>query len=350
MKTIPPFDPHPLVGGKHLQTVYSVLFPPKNTLRMEYLLEDKLLSLPDGDRLWLEHNPPLAKNPPVTGAVPFNGCYLVLIHGMEGSSDSHYMISVGREALHRGFGVIRMNHRNCGKGFGYAKKPYNAGISSDVLEVLKYVYKSFTKKIFVVGFSLSANLLLKFFGEERKNQFASGFAAISPPLDLNKNCEFIDSIKGRIYREHFLITLKEKLKSGIYDIPPHQVRRGLKAKTFFDFDDFITAPASGYTGVMEYYRKCSCINYLHKIKTPGVVIHAEDDPVVPSDVWKSVDWSSFKTITSVLTKKGGHVGFVSKKEKSSRPDRHWLSRTLIDYFETIIPKKKRRTRNETTST
>ncbi|MDF3820128.1 alpha/beta fold hydrolase [Leptospira sp. 96542] len=330
------FKPKRFLAGPHLQTVYNLLFPPDNRLEDEYYSESILIPTKDesGDHLWLEHNPPIAKIH--KNSVKFNGVYLLLVHGMEGSSESHYMVSIGKEALDRGYGVVRMNLRNCGRGLGLAKKPYNAGQSEDLEVVLRYIHKNFSHHIFLSGFSLSANMVMKFLGEKREH-FAKAFTATSPPLDLKRSCDFIDSKAGSFYRDHFLDTMKEKVESGIYDISEKVKQRVLRSKSFFDFDDFFTAPVSGYANVFEYYNLCSSINYLKTIKTPGLVVHAEDDPVVPAEVWHEINWKSFPIIQTVLTKQGGHVGFVSDSSPEL-PEGRWLPKIIMNFFDGCLKK------------
>jgi predicted alpha/beta-fold hydrolase len=332
------FRPRRFLGGNHVQTIYNTFFPPSNNLRSQFPFEEIYLPVGEenSDLIVLEHNPPLVKGSAHSHR-PYNGYYLLLIHGMEGSSESPYMISTAKNALERGYGVVRMNMRNCGRGWGYANKPYNAGMSSDLEIVLKFIERNYSPNIVVSGFSLSANLVLKFFGETRRH-IAKYFSAVSPPLDLKKTCEFIDSAKAKFYRKHFLTTLHKKVKSGIYKMPPEMEKRAAKANTFFDFDDFVTAPLSGYSDVLDYYNKCSSIYFIPKIKHEGIVIHAEDDPVVPSKVWHEVAWHKLPNIKSVFTKKGGHVGFLTESSPQI-PEGRWLSRILLDYFDSKIKEK-----------
>jgi predicted alpha/beta-fold hydrolase len=325
------FIPRKFLEGKHIQTVYNVLFPPDKTLEEDYFCESLIIPTSDktGDHIWLEHNPPLSEIKKTS--TPWNGYYLLLIHGMEGSSESHYMVSVGLEALLRGYGVIRMNLRNCGKGLNLARTPYNAGQSGDLECVIDFIRAHFTQKIFVSGFSLSANLVLKYFGEKRKWK-ADAFSATSPPLDLKRSCDFIDSSAALFYRTHFLSTMKEKVQSGIYGISQLMIDQVMKARTFFDFDEFFTAPLSGYKNVLEYYHTCSSIFYLSNIRVPGIVIHADDDPVVPSHVWREINWSAFPTVKTVLTDQGGHVGFISDPSPEN-PEGRWLPKIILDFFD-----------------
>ncbi|MFB5650448.1 YheT family hydrolase [Leptospira wolffii] len=328
------FRPRRFVSGKHAQTIYSTLFPPENPLRSTYFSEDILLTLSgdSGETLWLEHNPPTEGYR--KSSVPWNGYYILMIHGMEGSADSSYLVSMASAALERGYGVVRMNLRNCGRGAGFSGTSYYAGQSEDLQDVLDYISDSLSRKIFVSGFSLSANLLLKFFGESR-NHKASAFSAVSPPLDLAKNCVFIDSLSGRFYRNHFVSSFKKKMKNGTIRLSPKMQEDAQRIRTFFDLDDLITAPMFGYHSAVEYYKANSCIGYIQSIRHPGILIHAEDDPVVPIFEWNSIPWSKLTNLKVILTKKGGHVGFVSDSSPEL-PDGRWLTKILLDYFDSRI--------------
>ncbi|TGK19213.1 alpha/beta fold hydrolase [Leptospira fluminis] len=330
----PPFRPKRFVSGKHAQTIYNTFFPPANRLRTEYFCEDILLTVRDDSRdiLWLEHNPPVStygkKGP------KWNGSYIVMLHGMEGDSESPYLVSLAQGALNRGYGSIRVNLRNCGRGRGFAKHSYYAGQSEDLEDVLDYVRESVCSKVFVSGFSLSANLILKFFGERTDRQ-ARGFSAVSPPFDLAKNCAFIDSARGRFYREHFLNSFRRKIKEGVVQLTPEIGVNLANVRSFFDFDDLITAPTFGYRSALDYYKINSCKDYISSIRHPGILVHAEDDPVVPLFEWDSVPWEKLPHLKVLLTKKGGHVGFVADSSPEV-PDGHWVTKILLDYFDSKL--------------
>ncbi|EMF79833.1 hypothetical protein LEP1GSC188_1809 [Leptospira weilii serovar Topaz str. LT2116] len=167
------FKPKRFFKSGHLQTVYSTFFPPENRLRSKFYFEDILLQLSDGsgDALWLEHNPPIAHYSS-SGPV-WNGIYLVMIHGMEGTSDSAYLVSLAQSALLRGYGCVRMNLRNCGRGQGFSKGTYNIGQTKDLQDVIDFVWKNLSHRIFLSGFSLSASLVLKYLGEKEITKWKS---------------------------------------------------------------------------------------------------------------------------------------------------------------------------------
>ena len=324
------FTHHRFLKNKHSQTIFSSFFPPKNLLKTEYLYEDIYLEMQDktDDILCLHHNYPLSKYK--KAPIPFNDFYLILIHGMEGSADSHYMVTLGESALKAGYGVIRVNQRGCGAGEGLSSGIYNAGNSEDIDRVVQYVYSTISKNIILCGFSLSANSILKYLGEKRRSK-VKYFSAVSPPLDLKKACDHIDSIKGKFYKDFFLYSFKDKLKRNIIRVPLAKKEQALTAESMFDFDDYLTAPMYGYRGALDYYKDCSSINYIYGVSQDGIIIHAGDDPLIPEESFKSVDWNRLPNLLPILTEGGGHVGFLTKKTNDI-PDGRWLNHALLQYF------------------
>lgn len=327
-----PLVPPRFLENNHAQTIFTTIFPPKNLLRTVYPNEVCILKTNDnsGDYLWLDHSPPLTK---------YTGFYLVLFHGMEGSSDSHYIVSLSEAALKKGYGVIRVNMRGCGRGEGMSKKGYNAGLTSDFKLIEDYVYKNFSKNIILAGFSLSANTLLKYLSE--KTSKAKLFSAVSPPFDLKKACEFIDSSKGIFYRNVFLKSFKDKIRKGIYQLDEKKKEKVLSVKTMFDFDDIYTGPSFGFRGALDYYKSSSSISKLYKIKNRGIIIHAEDDPLIKPDIFNSVNWKKLPQIKTILTEKGGHVGFITKKTEQI-PNGKWLDYVLLEYYSSHLLNSRKR--------
>ncbi|TGK37464.1 alpha/beta fold hydrolase [Leptospira gomenensis] len=330
-----PFRPKRFLKGRHLQTVYSTFFPPPNRLRSDFYVEDILLPVTDGsgDFLWLEHNPPLSQYSR-GGAPPWNGVYLVMIHGMEGSSESSYLVSFAEKALLRGYGCVRVNLRNCGKGQGFSRGTYNIGQTKDVQDTIDFIWEKLSHRIALSGFSLSASLILKYLGE-RRNHKVETFSSVNPPLDLLKGCRFIDSPEGRFYRDRFVAEFRRKIKDKIIQLPPDLERNAFRTKTFFEFDDLVTAPFFGYKDAAEFYEKCSSIRFIPEIRHPGIVIHSEDDPVVPPFDWEKIPWEKLPHIRTILSPKGGHVGFLTDPSPEI-PDGRWLNKIILDYFDSKL--------------
>ncbi|MEM7181952.1 MAG: alpha/beta fold hydrolase [Spirochaetota bacterium] len=333
------FTPRRFLQGKHIQTIFNVIFPPENKLLSEYYSEDIIIHTADGsgDSLWLEHSPPLETYQ--KEGKKFNGYYMILIHGMEGDSDSHYMLTLALAAIKNGYGVVRVNLRGCGKGSGFSNSIYNAGKSDDIEEVEAFVYKHYSKKIILCGFSLSANMVLKYLGEKKRPRIQY-FSAISPPLDLKKCCEYIDSPRGKFYRERFLRSFKHKIRKGfVYSNPLHK-KSIFETKTMFDFDDLYSAPMAGYKGALDYYKQCSSKDFIYDIKQEGIIVHADDDPLVPADQFMHIKWEEIPQVTYILTKGGGHMGFMTDKSIDI-PDGRWLNYILLEYFRTLVDGKEK---------
>jgi uncharacterized protein len=249
---------------------------------------------------------------------------------MEGDSDSHYMVTLAIAALESGYGVVRVNLRGCGRGEGLSTMIYHAGKSEDIEDVENYVFKNFSKKLIFCGFSLSANMLLKYLGEKERPNIEL-FSAVSPPIDLKKCCEHIDSPKGKFYRDRFLESFKKKIRRGLVYSNPKTVGTVYETKTMFDFDDMFSAPLAGFRGALEYYKQCSSKNYIYGISQKGIVIHADDDPLIPPDDFLNIDWNKLPNLTRILTKGGGHVGFMTDKSDEI-PDGRWLNHVLLSFF------------------
>lgn len=254
-----------------------------------------------------------------------------MIHGMEGTSDSSYLVSLAQNALLRGYGCIRMNLRNCGRGQGFSKGTYNIGQTNDVQDVIDFVWKKLSHRIFLSGFSLSASLVLKYLGE-RRNHKVEAFSSTNPPLDLFKGCEFIDSKEGKFYRDRFVSGFRKKIKNKVIQLPPELEKNAFQTKTFYEFDDRVTAPFFGYKDAKEYYMDCSCVRYIPDIRHSGIIIHSEDDPVVPPFDWEKIEWNRLPHIRTILSPKGGHVGFLTDPTPEI-PDGRWLNKIILDYFD-----------------
>ncbi|MBI3396673.1 MAG: alpha/beta fold hydrolase [Spirochaetia bacterium] len=274
----------------------------------------------------------------------------VLVHGLEGSSESVYILSLTRKLLSAGFHVIRMNLRGCGQGRHMARNPYNAGLTIDVETVLEFVEKEISPLIALIGISIGANIILKYLGEDqaernrqrinygakplrrrRAPRYAKVFAAVSPPLDLYAACECIDSPAASTYRNMFLREIIPRVAEGFYDNSPYGPEEAGHITTWFDFDHAYVAPTGGFPGAIEYYRHCASRYYVHTIDIPGLVLHAYDDPLINPIGWEETNWSNMPHITAHLTGQGGHVGWLGQKHPYF-PDRRWMDYRVMSYM------------------
>lgn len=263
---------------------------------------------------------------------------LLIVHGLEGSSESPYVIGVATKAIAQGMNVIRMNLRNCGGTLHLTPTLYNAGLSCDVIAVAKEIRdKIGATSLFGVGFSLGGNILLKAAGElaEQGPSLFSGVCAVSPSIDL---CASVDSLaKGinRIYEWRFLqgligkIRAKNQLFPGRFD-----VERLRTIKTIRQFDDYYTAPDGGYGNADNYYHRASSIHVLNSIRVPTLIITAQDDPIVPFASFNSGLFEN-ANIELVAPKHGGHGGFFSSKLEflvnKDIADRFWAEHQVVAF-------------------
>ena len=275
---------------------------------------------------------------------------VLLVHGLEGSADSHYIVKMTDKLLAAGFHVVRMNLRSCGAGRTLARTAYNCGLTIDVEAALKFMQEHVSRAIALVGFSLGSNLTVKYMGEDRserdqqiiarkgkpirtriRDRIAEVFCAISIPLDLYASCEYLDSDNCRIYRDAFMADFKKKVESGKFDQIAGAREEIKNVKTWFDFDHYYTAPSTGFRSSVDYYASYSSRNFVSRIDIPGLMLHARDDPLIHPGAWEETDWSGYKHLTAEITEHGGHLGWLGQKHPFF-PDRRWMDYRVLKYL------------------
>ena len=239
---------------------------------------------------------------------------LVLFHGLEGSSSSHYAQTFALEAQQRNWGFVLPHFRGCSGASNLAPRAYHSGDYEEIGWILQRVraHVGPACTLYAVGVSLGGNALLRWAQEAGSlaHRTVSAVAAISAPLDLRAAGDAIDSGRNRwLYAQLFLRTMKHKARSkaeqfpGLFDLP-----RALAARTLREFDDAFTAPLHGFAGVEDYWRRASAKPGLVAIKLPTLVLNARNDPLVPE-----ASLPSPKEVGAALTlwqpATGGHVGF-----------------------------------------
>ena len=248
---------------------------------------------------------------------------VVILHGLEGSSRSHYVMGLAEKLLASGFSAARMNMRNCGGTMHLSRTLYNAGLSADLTPVSEYFLNEGFDNVFFVGFSLGGNVVLKAASELslRGKKWLKGVCAISPSIDLHSCVTALEQWYNRIYELNFLISLKakivekDKLQPGKYDLSFLP-----KIKTVRHFDDVYTAPDGGYLSASDYYSRASALPLVPSIEQPILIITAQDDPFVPFQSFLSKDLSG-DNVTLVAPKYGGHAGFVGSRSRKKTNNR-----------------------------
>ena len=270
--------------------------------------------------------PGKAKNVPV----------VIIVHGLEGSSDSNYMKGIAEKAFARGFHAIRMNQRNCGGSEKLTPTLYNSGMSNDyraVLEELAMV--DGFEQIFFVGYSMGGNLVLKMVGELGDSAPAAlrGICAVCPALDLAACADALERKDNFFYQRHFVNNLMARYAKKQKLFPDRYSANGFgPVRTIREFDDVITAPNFGYRDAQEYYEAASAKQVLDKIKVPTLLITSEDDPFVPYVSFLALKPERNSAVRFVATRHGGHCGFISRH---GGEERFWAEQRIVDFCEEV---------------
>jgi predicted alpha/beta-fold hydrolase len=300
----PEFQPRwPWLSGD-LQTLRNNLRRPVHDLtawpetRLEVPLTDG-----SGDRLLAHlHRPTIEAR-----------AVVVLVHGLSGSADSTYIRQTTRHFLSRDYAVLRLNLRGAGAGRTLARLQYHAGRTADLRDALVYLAAQapdlVARGVFAVGYSLGANMLLKFLGEEGRQTSLRAAAAVSAPLDLRDASMCLMMPRNRFYHRYLMSRMiAEALASPatFSDDERHAVQ---SARTVYQFDDRFVAPRNGFADAEDYYARCSAQGFLGAIAVPTLVMHALDDPWIPAASYRRQPWPALPKLTPLLAKGGGHVGF-----------------------------------------
>ena len=256
---------------------------------------------------------------------------IVMIHGLEGSSDAGYMRSMSQLALENRYAVHRTNMRSCGGTEALAKSMYHAGMTGDTLSVLRQIRAERTAPIFLFGYSLGGNVALKLTGElgDDAQGLLKGVCAVSTPLDLAACVRQTGKRENWIYSRRFVSRLKERIRkradslAGICDVEAVQ-----RCRTVYEFDDLVTAKFFGFGTADNYYATQSCNQFLHRIRVPTLLVQAKDDPLIPFDVFSHPAIANNPFIELYAVDHGGHLGFVASAEP-----RFWVDRILLKWIQ-----------------
>ena len=296
------FKPNFLLSNKHIQTTYASLF--RKIPLHNFYIEKFILS--DGDFVdcyWYEEHK-LTNKPLV-----------ILFHGLAGSYKSPYILGLMQELNKQGHNSVLMHFRSCSGVMNTKPISYHSGKTDDAKEYILSIIDRFPNtKLFSVGFSLGANMMLKLLGELGSESPFIASVSVSAPIKLAIGSDRINTGLSKYYQKYLLKNLNELLLKK-YDTHDIESLIGLKKEdvkklsSFWEFDGAYTAPIHGFKSAQDYYDKSSAINYLKLIQTPTLIIHAKDDPFMPPQILPNKDEIS-KNIELNIYENGGHVGFV----------------------------------------
>jgi len=248
---------------------------------------------------------------------------VVVLHGLEGSSQRKYVRSVCRELLADGVRPVALNFRGCSGEPNRALRYYHSGDSTDVRQLIAVIRERRPGlPVGGMGFSLGGNILLKMLGERSDGGtgLLDAAAVMSVPYDLAAGADLLErSPMGRVYTRYFLRSLRSKLRhkrerlEAVLD-----VNRVFEASTIREFDDRATAPLNGFHDARHYYEECSSAAFLPRVRTPTLLLHAVDDPFLPAEAIPVATATANTATDLVLVERGGHVGFVAGSPWSPR--------------------------------
>ncbi len=319
-----PFRSNWLIRGGHLQTILSVRSESANGLKpMAHRVD-----VSEGDQILLHEDTPESSNPE-------SPCVL-FIHGLSGCYCSPYMERLATRFLGRGYRVFRIDMRGCGAGAELADNLTHAGRSQDVLDALCHIAMMYPKsKLAAAGISLGGAQLLRAVGrigaglQEIPDWFSKlkKVAAVAPPIDLVRCSDHMQQRKLRLYNYYFIRSLLKRLPKRLWNNA--EFRREMELpppRTLRELDDRFTAPLSGFSDALDYYEQSSCNQVMNSIKVPTLVLASQDDPIVPVDCFPDPERSWSGSAQLLLTRSGGHAGYIGPKKKS------WMDEVLEQWL------------------
>jgi predicted alpha/beta-fold hydrolase len=321
-----PFTPRRWLRGGHVQTVASFLIPRRFHLPAP---EERLIEVAPGIQVLCHCHWQADRARALT---------VIVVHGLEGSSDSQYMLGVTEKALAEGMSVIRYNQRNCGGTDALAPVLYHSGLSQDVAAVAREVIaRDGVSRLALAGFSMGGNIVLKLAGEwgsQAPPQFRA-VAACCPAIDLAASADALHEPANRIYETYFLWALHRRMLQKARLFPVHfDVSRLRGIRSLREFDDKVTAYYCGFTGVDDYYDRASASHVVEQIAAPALLLHAADDPFIRITAETRRKISSNKHITFVETADGGHCAFIGRRNLSDGcyDDGYWAEHEIVNFL------------------
>jgi len=316
------FEPHPLLGNPHAQTIVSTFLPqrfPRLPRSVPREFETEPGTRIRGQCHWQ--------------AAPRERPTLALVHGLEGSCESAYMRGLAERAFVAGWNAIRLNQRNCGGTESLTPTLYNSGLSGDYRAVLsELIERDALPEIFFAGYSMGGNLVLKMAGElaDAAPRELRGVAGVCATIDLARCAAALELPQNFVYEAHFVRSLKGRMARkaalfpGKFDLGPMA-----RVRTVRDFDDAITARYCGFRDASDYYAQSSALRVAGEIRVPALIVAAQDDPFVPFATFFDPALANNAHIRVVTPEHGGHCAFISRH---AGDERFWAEARVMEFF------------------
>jgi predicted alpha/beta-fold hydrolase len=256
---------------------------------------------------------------------------LIALHGLEGSSDAHYMLGLASRAFARGMNVVRLNQRNCGGTEALSIGLYHSGLTADPAAVIAELIRiDGLSSIAVAGYSLGGNLALKLAGEygDEAPPALRAVCAVSPTLDLSRCVRALERRQNWVYQANFMRNLRRRMRKKARLFPDRYRVNGIsRIRTVRAFDEVFTAPHHGFDGAEDYYHRASALRVADRIRVPALIISAEDDPFVPPEQFRHDSLTSNPNVMMDVTQHGGHCGFIG----APGADEYWAESRVVEF-------------------
>jgi uncharacterized protein len=316
-----PFVPRRFLSNRHAQTLAGNFLPRENRLPQP---EERLIQIEKDVQVLCHCHWQSKREEHAT---------VVVVHGLEGSSLSQYVIGTGSKAWAAGMNVVRMNMRTCGGTERLAPTLYHSGLSSDVGAVVRaLLLQDKLRRIGLIGYSMGGNLVLKLAGEWGADapKEIKAVAAVSPAADLAASADAMNRGSNKMYEWKFLVSLMRRYRRKQVLHPDVYQRVQRRPRTIREFDDVITARYCGFQGAQDYYDRAAAAGVVDKIAVPTLVIYAEDDPFIRLLPETRNKIKANAHMTLLETEHGGHCAFLAH---ANGYDGRWAERQIIRFFQ-----------------
>lgn len=296
--------PFPFRNG-HFSTIYSGVFRKVSGL----IQKRERIQLPDGDFLDLDWSECASSSKKL----------VILIHGLEGDAQRHYITGSAKKFTQNGFDTCAINLRGCSGEANKLYRSYHSGATEDLIQVIQHTLDSkHYDELFLMGFSLGGNLIMKYLGEgTMMPKQVKAAVGISVPCSLKSACDELLNSKNVLYSARFKKHLLAKLKQKQHSFPDKITTEEISSiVTLKDFDDIYTSRAHGFKDALDYYEKCSCNQFLPNIQVPSLILNAKNDSFLGADCYPFEAAKSNENLYLEVPDFGGHVGFWGKRNSS----------------------------------
>jgi uncharacterized protein len=260
----------------------------------------------------------------------------IIVHGLEGSSNSQYVVGNSNKLWRAGCNIVRMNMRNCGGTEALSPTLYHSGLSVDVLTVMNFfVAKHGLQSISLIGYSMGGNLVLKLAGELGASAPAvlRSVIGVSPAVDLGPSADALNLPLNRLYELKFLHNLLRRFRRKAMLFPrAYDRNRAAGIHSLREFDDRITALYSGFTSADDYYYRAAAARVVEHITVPTLILHALDDPFIRLTAESREKINANPNITLIESQHGGHCAFLARPDETSSYDGYWAEHTLLRFL------------------